>query len=131
MKTTELTGLALDWAVAKAWQPVYSDAHLVQVVLGCHATVGAFRPSTNWAHGGPVIEREWIGLCRNGKRTFSNDNMRYEANVIKNQDDPPPCRVGFRGTGPTALVAAMRCYVASKLGDEIEIPKELLNAHNT
>ena len=27
--------------------------------------------------------------------------------------------------GPTPLIAAMRCYVASKLGDEIEIPTEL------
>jgi hypothetical protein len=27
--------------------------------------------------------------------------------------------------GPTALVAAMRCYVAACLGDEIEIPEEL------
>lgn len=28
--------------------------------------------------------------------------------------------------GPTPLIAAMRCYVASKLGDEVEIPEELL-----
>jgi hypothetical protein len=27
--------------------------------------------------------------------------------------------------GPTPLIAAMRCYVASKLGDEVEIPSEL------
>ena len=30
--------------------------------------------------------------------------------------------------GPTPLIAAMRCYVTSKLGDEVEIPKDLLNA---
>ena len=28
--------------------------------------------------------------------------------------------------GPTPLIAAMRCYVASKLGDEVEVPEELL-----
>lgn len=28
-------------------------------------------------------------------------------------------------TSPTPLIAAMRCYVASKLGDEVEIPEEL------
>jgi len=28
-------------------------------------------------------------------------------------------------TGPTPLIAATRCYVASKLGDDIEIPEEL------
>lgn len=28
--------------------------------------------------------------------------------------------------GPTPLIAAMRCFVASKLGDEVEIPEELV-----
>ena len=27
--------------------------------------------------------------------------------------------------GPTALIAAMRCYVASKLGEEVDVPEEL------
>lgn len=26
---------------------------------------------------------------------------------------------------PTPLIAAMHCYVANKLGDEVEIPEEL------
>jgi hypothetical protein len=30
-----------------------------------------------------------------------------------------------RQHGPTPLIAAMRCYVASKLGDAVEIPEEL------
>jgi len=30
--------------------------------------------------------------------------------------------------GPTPLIAAMRCYVASKLGEEVEAPEELLDA---
>jgi hypothetical protein len=29
-------------------------------------------------------------------------------------------------TGDTALEAAMRCYVASKLGDEVDIPDVLV-----
>ncbi len=33
---------------------------------------------------------------------------------------------GKWGMGPTPLIAAMRCYVASKLGDEVDIPEELL-----
>ena len=33
---------------------------------------------------------------------------------------------GYRwAKGPTPLVAAMRCYVASRLGDEVEISEEL------
>ena len=27
--------------------------------------------------------------------------------------------------GPNPLIAVMRCYVASKLGDEVNIPEEL------
>jgi hypothetical protein len=27
--------------------------------------------------------------------------------------------------GPTPLIAAMRCYVASRLGDEVDVPEEL------
>jgi hypothetical protein len=29
--------------------------------------------------------------------------------------------------GPTPLIAAMRCYVASVLGDEVEVPDSLTN----
>jgi hypothetical protein len=75
---------------------------------------GNFNPSTDWSQGGPIIEREWICPDRllNGqwvacKRTDTGDSML------------------FARTGPTPLIAAMRCYVASKLGDEVEIPEEL------
>ena len=33
--------------------------------------------------------------------------------------------LAIHGRGPTPLIAAMRCYVASKLGDEVEVPDEL------
>ena len=31
--------------------------------------------------------------------------------------------------GPTPLIAAMRCFVASKLGDEVDVPDELIKQH--
>ena len=108
MKSSELTGHALDWAVAKAWQPVYSDKHILE-----HATKKGFRPSTNWCMGGPIIERENITLC--------------SRSIIC--PDIPWVAVSAMGNitilGPTPLIAALRCYVASKLGDEVEIPAEL------
>lgn len=117
MKTAELTGAALDWAVAKCEG---KESHLV---IDRHVLTtpilqenGAYKwfqwePSINWAQGGPIIEREGIATS---KSTSSN----------------PAWRAGMHGKamtwhGPTPLEAAMRCYVASKLGDEIEIPKEL------
>jgi hypothetical protein len=122
MKTSELTGVALDWAVAKceglpkAVDSSGLDGPVIvcgfeQEMLHSQHRKGqewkAYKPLTNWAQGGPIIEREMIDLkCLPTKqggfiwRTACAD-------------------------GPTPLIAAMRCYVASKLGDDIEIPEEL------
>jgi hypothetical protein len=113
MKTSELTGAALDWAVALIEKPgivgVRPDGK-----LGAAGNL-AFSPSTNWAQGGPIIEREGIGLDQYA------DYPRWQAftPAPEQQSGQAVC------TGPTPLIAAMRCYVASKLGDDVEIPEEL------
>jgi hypothetical protein len=103
MKTIELTGAALDWAVAQCegfdngdWLPDYS---------------------TDWAAGGAIIEREEISISRE----FSSGRIEWAAWT------PAPFRDDAEafGYGETPLIAVMRCYVASKLGDEVEIPDEL------
>jgi hypothetical protein len=95
MKTSELTGAALDWAVCVA-------------EYGYGADYKTLRFSTNWAQGGPIIERENIELGRT--------QTEWRAQRVDF-----PC-VAY---GPTPLIAAMRCYVASKLGDTVNIPEEL------
>ena len=72
-------------------------------------TIEDYHPSTDWSQGGPIIERERIELKGDGGTDWlaSHNNESVEF-------------------GPTPLIAAMRCLVASKLGDEIEIPEELL-----
>ena len=114
IKTSELTGAALDWAVAKCDQPVYSDRALVAAVKGGTDGIGIehepFNPSTDWAQGGHFVEREEIEI----RTTHTGGWM---ANRARTKGD-------FE-VGPTPLIAAMRCYVASKLGDEVEIPEEL------
>ena len=134
-KTHELTGPALDWAVAKCegrnavhdpmemqdgrgfW--VWEDRETghqqtTYMPIGPRTTPktrnsgDVYSPSTDWAQGGPIIEREKI--------TTSDALEAWAA--------------GYNGTlsvfGPTLLIAAMRCYVARKLGETIDIPKELL-----
>lgn len=97
MKTSELTDRALDWAVNQI-EECCDDPYPPMF-------------STNWAQGGPIIEREEIYLNPNN----GNDLWFAETTI----DGP-------RGEyGPTPLIAAMRCFVASKLGDEVEIPEEL------
>ena len=106
MKIAELTGTALDWAVARceAGEPVGS--FLDGAVP--HPNYNKFYPSTNWAQGGPIIERERININDFGGEGWEADDS-----------------LGRYGYGPTPLIAAMRCYVASKLGEEVDVPTEL------
>jgi hypothetical protein len=113
IKTNELTDRALDWAVAKCEGPnsvaacYYVDD--LPVYLD-EAPIPEWKPSTDWAQGGPIIEREGMQI-----QTFMD---KWLASI------PKPF---VQQEGPTPLIAAMRCYVASKLGDIIDIPEELLS----
>lgn len=102
VQTYTLIGDALNWAVAKCEGAAYYGPAWTKY-------------STDWAQGGPIIEREKIGVV-----CIPNGALAWAASV-----DKPDCLIRFNKTGATPLIAAMRCYVASKLGDEIEIPKEL------
>jgi hypothetical protein len=112
MKTSELTGAALDWAVAKCED---EEVSLVKGQLETRWTDNGWKPSSDWAQGGPIIEREVISLI----------HPKYDCWTAhcydKTLDDE-----SYTLDGPTPLIAAMRCYVASKLGDEIDVPGELL-----
>lgn len=126
MKTTELTGAALDWAVAKAngWieyptdsieQGAYWHTDSSKAPFGRRVFKEEWNPSTDWAQGGPIIEREWINVIKH------EDGTHWIA-----ADERWKLDDGHPEVGPTPLIAAMRCYVASKLGDEVDVPKELL-----
>jgi hypothetical protein len=112
MKTSELTGAALDWAVAKC-----------EVGDAAEQAGDWWKPSTDWAQGGPIIEREQfnrIALNVSGGYTVSKK-------IAELHDDNDSFIIRWvHGVGPTPLIAAMRCYVASKLGDTVDIPEELL-----
>ena len=109
MKTSELTGAALDWAVMKCEYPNNSVAFFNEL-RALHPLHASFYYSTNWSQGGPIIEREKIEV------TYQSD-VEWIAGQYPTIDD--------LHYGPTPLIAAMRCFVASKLGDEVEVPEEL------
>ena len=121
MKTDELTGAALDWAVAKC-EGLWFAEDMGLLVDGD----GYYSPSSKWAQGGAIIEREKLGVWW-ATHYVDDDGVEYgnhwyaEPGCTDDNADKP-YRVA---TGNTPLIAAMRCYVASKLGDEIELPKEL------
>lgn len=103
IKTSELTGAALDWCVGRAVDPG-KEKLLYRLIK-----TGRWSPSNDWTQGGPIIERERIWVCASA----SSSNWFSE------------CHKTERHWGPTPLIAAMRCYVASKLGDEVDAPEEL------
>jgi hypothetical protein len=114
MKTSELTGAALDWVAAKCEgvSVRWSAAHEQLLVEGYPYMV--WQPSTNWAQGGPIIEREIDVLER---YRLNINTIAWDATAQGNDQ--------CTATGPTPLIAAMRCYVASKLDNEVNVPEEL------
>ena len=123
VKTDELSGAALDWAVAKCeGQRVYIahnhtmtgvcilDAELVDMDVDGPRD---FCPSRDWAQGGPIIEREKISI-------------RQWTNVPVVHAYMPQDGAQWSADAQSPLIAAMRCFCRSKLGDEVDIPEELL-----
>ena len=125
IKTSDLIGPALDWAVAVC-QNVELDENNDPIWFDDRGWLVRYSPSTDWAYGGPIIEREGIQWCELNGRIEAGSGFNY---IEWRQDwDSSICMgegSGF-GTGPTSLIAAMRCLVASKLGDEVEVPDELI-----
>ena len=110
LKTSELQGAALDWAVAKCeGRDQFFSLNLPKHKEHCFSRMAY---STDWAQGGPIIEREKISVWARGNEWASES-------FVPNQQ-------GLECVGPTPLIAAMRCYVASKLGDSVEVPDEIL-----
>lgn len=122
IKTQDLTGPALDWAVAKC-EEVGKPAGYYTGMVGR----GNFTPSANWSQGGPIIEREDITFVRCNDLFFPKGNEKGDYYEPYWRADPAEMDSTWRRMyGPTPLIAAMRCYVASKLGYEVDVPEELL-----
>ena len=121
MKTSELTGAALNWAVAKCEGPSVFVKHApVQVMYTPKGKRSwyVYTPSTNWGQGGPIIERELLMI---EPVFWTVEGWHWVAYVL----GPNNLAENYEQRGSTPLIAAMRCYVASKLGDDIEIPEDL------
>ncbi len=118
MKTSELSGATLDWVVANIELTGHDDYTNVLMVTVGDDNDWKYNPSTNWMQGGPIIERERLQLSPG----LAHDEHGWSAVRYDHLfDDDLDCFMG----GDTPLIAAMRCYVASKLGDEVEVPEEL------
>jgi hypothetical protein len=136
IKTADLTGKALDLAVMMARGFTYSvgmpasewsadsDCKLavwrkspsgVWACMRCHTDD---KPSSYWEKGGPIIEREEINLeIHEGGHTravFYRSRLPFDGQAKYHHQH-----------GPTPLIAAMRCFVASRYGDTVDVPDAL------
>jgi hypothetical protein len=119
VKASEAKGRVLDYLVAQAMgMKIYrsKSGRWMRANYGefnhRHGTPW-FEPTRSWGYAGPIIERERIGFKYTGTAMEFVAWVNGELSTMHDQ------------YGPTPLVAAMRCYVASKLGDEVEVPDEL------
>jgi hypothetical protein len=132
VKISDLSGAALDWMVCMALGMKPEDIYISHMgakytslfrrnrdedgtLDGTYTTGPDLLFCRKWEAGGPIIEREFIcadrllgGLWLAAKRNDEGDSFLCD------------------GHGPTVLIAAMRCFVASKLGYVVDVPEELL-----
>lgn len=113
VRTSDLTDLALRWAVTKIENPQWWVDGYMNSPVTEHSFMKddgeMYCPEIDWSQGGPIIDREIVSIQR-------TSDERFEAVHAD----------GHCEYGATMLIAAMRCYVASKLGDEVDVPEELL-----
>lgn len=121
IKTSELIGPALDWAVAQCEiiREDCRDRGFLVHMIGYGMRMPPY--STDWAQGGPIIEREFIEI-RN-QTSFSGGWEAWKW-IEEAQNYLIIGKQGSYCNSP--LIAAMRCHVASKLGNEVEVPEELM-----
>lgn len=148
IKTSGLSGVALDWAVSEAVGVavfrrsggMISDGEIALMDVQANK---AWSPSINWSQGGPLIESNQVFLDPPHDMHRANYDEKtgkvkgcwetyesWHATVSSRVRTLPPKIEGFpgrvgRGEGETALIAACRAIVTSVFGDEIEIPQEL------
>jgi hypothetical protein len=129
IKTSELQGVALDWAVAKCeGKDGDCETHAGNIWYG-RVTSGftRYHPSTNRDQGHEILER-----FQENETTFCLFFNPYRD--CPEHGNSRPWSAEHRGTrfsAETPLIAAMRCYVASKLGEEVDVPIELTQLGET
>lgn len=110
VKTAELIGPALDWAVQMSVWTAGGHVHEENAAAlreGAIAVSKEFKYSTNWSESGPLIDKYCSALNKGEIGWWSHAGDRL-------------------GEGDTALVALCRAVAATKLGDVVRIPVELL-----
>lgn len=125
VRTRRLAGAALDYAVAVAEGGTgfrYDTVATYWITLNgrdralSKGWAQSFTPSTDPAQGQPICEREKVE-ARYVITDHTGAGYWDASNLFTDQ---------YHFSGGTELVARLRCHVAGKLGEEVEIPEVLL-----
>lgn len=129
---SEATDVQLDWMVASVEATASpSGMNSAEVLLYRSRALNAscyphnrLHYCTCWKLGGPIIARECITVSA----LYAQKNPPSSEYAHGQWGAYIPCGIDSEGSGsgPTPLIAAMRCYVASKLGSEVDVPDELV-----
>lgn len=138
VNTADLIGKPLDWVVAKVLNlPLRLDPmgfgrdapgspeagwwiwhSPTDGTPGRFQRVGTdFSPSANWQQAGEVFMLEAIGF-------FLLDGVWHAGTSWEFFESAAFAH--HRQTGPTQLVAALRCFVSLRIGEQVEVPDEML-----
>ena len=127
IKTIELSGVALDWAVgiSRGLQIGNHNGSPYRKDLpgDTYGPGPAWRPSTDWSQGGPLIGQFRVGVVPANVGIMTPEQSAWFATAFFNGEDGDSC---CKGVGPTALIAACRAIVGLKLGDEVDVPEGLV-----
>lgn len=125
VKTSDLIGPALDWTVAKAERVTLSEAswRYQLEAHGCIVTPQKreLRYSTDWSQGGPLIEKYRIEF------SINEDTYEVGASLLAWRSFGKSHRTRW-SKGSSHLIAACRAIVAAKLGDQVDVPDELMQS---
>jgi len=114
--TKDLEGDALDWAVAKVWEPGGDEVRWLE------SRKAGLTPffSRDWRFGGPLLEHcVSRGLLTEGlDQKYTGPRTTVKVTMT---------RWSTFNCGDTLLVAVCRCYIAFMLGDVVDVPQEVLD----
>ena len=124
VRVSNLIGAPLDWAVAMA-EGFGTDPECrttiwitrtdpTSVSIRGAAEGFGYRPSSNWDHGGPLIDKHQGSLSHD--RYLSGGPCGWSAGPLNST----------WLSGPTPLIAFCRALVHAKFGQAVKVPRELM-----
>jgi hypothetical protein len=116
VRTNELAGAALDWAIAQiegVEVAIYPPQYLLGWMVARPYPYGKYSPSTDWAVGGPLIQK----YCCHLNHILATNC--WHAHCWDGRIPGPAPR-------ETPLIAACLAIVSAKLGNTVQVPKELV-----